>query len=198
MNKFNFPLNILFKITTFSNDFVITDVNGDSVSYVRQKILKLLDEVQVYKDESRSDLLFTIKANKWIDFNATYVFTNAVGLDIGRIVRKGLYSLWKAHYEIYNKNQQQDLLVREENPWVKVIDSIIGEIPLIGILAGYLFHPSYIVLRNNGNSVVRITKEPSFFGRKFRIDKLEELNQDEEERIVLGLMMMILLERQRG
>mgnify|MGYP003589286115 FL=1 len=198
MNSLVFPLQLTFKITTFSNDFLAFDANGNTVAYVRQKMLKIFEEVQVYSDDSRSELNYTIRANKWLDFSATYTFTNKTGMEIGRIVRKGWASLWKSHYEIMDERQQQDLLVREENPWAKVFDSILGEIPGLGMLTGYMFHPSYIVTRPDGTQVVRLKKEPSFFGRKFTIDKLATFESGEEERILLGLMMLILLERQRG
>lgn len=198
MNSLAFPLQLTFKITTFSNDFLAFDANGNTVAYVRQKMLKIFEEVQVYSDDSRSELNYTIRANKWLDFSATYTFTNKTGMEIGRIVRKGWASLWKSHYEIMDERQQQDLLVREENPWAKVFDSILGEIPGLGMLTGYMFHPSYIVTRPDGTQVVRLKKEPSFFGRKFTIDKLATFQSGEEERILLGLMMLILLERQRG
>ena len=198
MNSLVFPLQLTFKITTFSNDFLAFDANGNTVAYVRQKKLKIVEEVQVYSDDSRSELNYTIRANKWLDFSATYTFTNKTGMEIGRIVRKGWASLWKSHYEIMDERQQQDLLVREENPWAKVFDSILGEIPGLGMLTGYMFHPSYIVTRPDGTQVVRLKKEPSFFGRKFTIDKLATFESGEEERILLGLMMLILLERQRG
>ena len=198
MNSLAFPLQLTFKITTFSNDFLAFDANGNTVAYVRQKMLKIFEEVQVYSDDSRSELNYTIRANKWLDFSATYTFTNKTGMEIGRIVRKGWASLWKSHYEIMDERQQQDLLVREENPWAKVFDSILGEIPGFGMLTGYMFHPSYIVTRPDGTQVVRLKKEPSFFGRKFTIDKLATFESGEEERILLGLMMLILLERQRG
>jgi hypothetical protein len=69
----------------------------------------------------------------------------------------------------------------------------------LGIFTGYLFNPTYIVTRpNSGEEVVRLKKEPSFFGRKFSVDKLNFMSQDEEERVILSLMMMILLERRRG
>jgi hypothetical protein len=45
---------------------------------------------------------------------------------------------------------------------------------------------------------VRLKKEPSFFGRKFRLTQVGEMDADDEDRIVLGLMMMILLERKRS
>ncbi len=198
MNSMQFPLQLTFKVTTLSNDFVATDATGNTIAYVRQKMLRLLEEVQVFNNESRSELNYTIRANRWLDFNSTYTFTNRTGYEVGRIVRKGWASLWKAHYEIFDEKQQSDLIIREENPWAKVFDNMLGEIPLLGILSGYLFHPTYIVTRPNGTEVVRLTKQPSFWGRKFTVDKLSNFESGEEERIVLGLMMMILLERQRG
>ncbi len=198
MNSMQFPLQLTFKVTTLSNDFVATDANGNTVAYVRQKMLRLLEEVQVFSNENRSELNYTIRANRWLDFNSTYTFTNRMGYEVGRIVRKGWASLWKAHYEIFDEKQQSDLIIREENPWAKVFDNMLGEIPLLGVLSGYLFHPAYIVTRPNGTEVVRLTKQASFWGRKFTVDKLSSFEAGEEERIVLGLMMMILLERQRG
>jgi len=198
MNSPQFPLSLTFKISTLSNDFVAQDANRITVAYVRQKMLKLIEEVQVYSDESRSELNYTIRANQWLDFSAAYIFTNSSGSEIGRIVRKGWVSLWKAHYEIFDRNQQQDLLVREENPWTKVFDSMLSEVPLVGVLTGYFFHPAYIVTRPDGTPVVRLRKVASFFGRRFVIDKLNKFETGEEERVLLGLMMLILLERRRG
>ncbi len=198
MNAIQFPVKLRFKIGTIANDFVAENVNGETIFYVRQKLLKLIEEVEVFSSESRSDLLYTIRANRWIDFSATYTFTNRNGYETGRIVRKGWASLWKANYEIYDETQQLDLAVREENPWAKVFDSMLGEIPFLGLLSGYLFHPSYIVKRPDGTEVVRLKKESSFWGRIFTIEKLSEFESGEEERVLLGLMMMILLERQRG
>jgi hypothetical protein len=198
MNSLIFPLNLTFKISTFSNDFETKDANGNTIAYVRQKMLKLLEEVQVYSNDSRSELTHTIRADRWLDFSASYRFTNRNGLDIGRIVRKGWASIWKANYDIFDENEMHDLYVREENPWAKVFDSLLCEVPVLGILTGYLFHPTYIVARPNGTQVARLTKIPSFFGRQFRIDKLNEFEKGEEERLLLGLMMMILLERRRG
>lgn len=54
-----FPLNFTFKITTISNDFRVNDATGAEVAFVRQKLFKLKEEVQVFNDESRSQLNFT-------------------------------------------------------------------------------------------------------------------------------------------
>ncbi|MDZ4681095.1 MAG: hypothetical protein SH848_03120 [Saprospiraceae bacterium] len=198
MDNLQFPLDFSFKISTLSNDFIAKDARGTTIAFVRQKMLKLVDEVQVFNNESKSTLKYTIKANKWIDFSATYTFTNQLGKETGRIARKGWTSLWKTHYEIFDKNQQADLVVREENAWIKLGDAVLGEIPLLGLLSGYLFNPSYLVSRPDGTQVVRLKKEASLLGRQFSVTKLNEFEPGEEERIVLGLMMMILLERRRG
>lgn len=198
MNSLQFPLHLTFRIGTLSNDFIVQDAAMQTVAYVRQKMLRLVEEVQVFSNENRSELKYTIRANKWLDFSATYTFTDRMGYETGRIVRKGWASIWKAHYEILDENKQTDLLIREENPWAKVFDSMLGELPLLGLLSGYMFHPSYIVTRPDGKPVVRLKKESSFFGRKFTITKLNDFEAGEEERILPGLIMMILLERSRG
>ena len=198
MNSLQFPLELRFKIGTFANDFVATDAGGQTLAYVRQKMFKFIEEIEVFSDDSKSTKLYTIKANKWIDFSASYIFTNRDGKELGRVARKGWASLWKARYEVFDQEQNPDFLIQEENAWVKVLDSLLGEVPILNFFTGYLFNPKYIVTRPDGTEIARLTKEPSFFGRKFSIDKLDEFEAGEGERLLLSLMMMILLERRRG
>lgn len=198
MKNLLFPLHFQFKVTTLSNDFTATDAEGRTIAYVRQKMLRFKEEVNVYKNESRSEQAFVIKANQWIDFSATYTFSDDQGREVGRIARKGWSSLWRARYEIFDQDQRQDLIIREENVWAKIMDGLMGEIPVLNFFTGYLFHPAYLVTRPDGTFVVRLKKQPSFWGRKFKVEKLGEFQEGEEDRLVLGLMMMILLERRRG
>ena len=142
VNDLNFPLSLTFKIGTFANDFVAKDASDTTISYVKQKMFKFIEDVSVFTDESQSTILYKINANKWIDFSATYLFTDSNGNDIGRIARKGWASIWKTRYEIYDEKQNQDLLIQEENAWIKVFDAIFAQIPVLGILTGYMFNPS--------------------------------------------------------
>lgn len=198
MEKLQFPLQFTFKITTLSNDFTAVDANGNTIAYIRQKMLRLLEEVQVFNNQSKSELNYTIRANRWLDFTATYAFTNKNGKEVGFIVRKGWRSIWKAHYEILNQQKQTDFVVRESNPWAKIFDGMLDEIPFIGLLSGYLFHPAYNVYNSENIQVIQLKKLPSFWGRKFSVEKFQTIDVSEEERIILGLMMLILLERRRG
>ena len=193
-----YPLNFEFKITSLANDFNVKDANGKSLAYVRQKMFKLKEAISVFSNETKTELLYKINADRIIDFNASYSFTNADEEVIGRIGRKGAKSILKAHYEIFNKDNKQEFVINEENPWAKVGDAVLGEIPIVGIFTGYFCNPRYAIKRADGTIVARLSKEASFMGRKFKLEKLSELNEGEGERMVLAIMMMSLLERRRG
>ena len=199
LKNLNYPLDFKFKITTFSSDFNITDKNGNYVAYVRQKIFKLKDDVIVFNDESKSQELFRIKANQWIDFNASYSITDLVqDKNFGRLARKGMRSLWKSQYNILDENDQPKYQINEDNAWTKVLDGFVSEIPLVGMFTGYFLNPSYTVVDNSGKEIFRLKKMPSLIGRRFQLDRLYDLADEDESLIVLSFLMMVLLERARG
>ena len=198
MQNLQYPLFLKFKISTLSSDFNISDKNGNSLAYVRQKLFKLKEDVVVYNNESRTQENFRIRANQWIDFNASYAITDHTGKNLGKIARKGMRSIWKATYFVMDAFDNQKYKVQEENAWVKVLDGMVGEIPIIGMFTGYFLNPSYIVHDNNGKEIYRLKKMPSFFGRKFQLDQINDIPDHEETLVVLSLMMMVLLERAKG
>lgn len=198
MKALTFPIKFVFKISTLSNDFTATDANGQTLAYVKQKMFKLKEAITIYSDETKSQVNFMIKADRWLDFSAAYSFTDNQGAELGKIARKGWASIWKAHYELIDQNQQLQFNIREENAWVKVLDSLLGEIPILNFFTGYLFNPTYIVTNIAGEIVARLKKQKSLLGREFEVDKIGIIDEDDEQRIMLGLMMMILLERRRG
>jgi len=199
LKNLNYPLDFKFKITTLTSDFNITDKNGNYVAYVRQKMFKLKEDVIVFNDESKSKELFNIKANQWIDFNASYMMTDLVnGKRFGRLARKGMRSIWKSRYDIIDENDQPKYQINEDNGWVKVFDSFVGEIPILGLFTGYFLNPSYTVKDNAGKEYFRLKKMPSLIGRRFQLERLIDIDDEDESLVVLSFLMMVLLERARG
>jgi uncharacterized protein YxjI len=193
-----YPYNFTFRIGTIHNDFIAKDATGNTKAFVKQKLFKFKEHVEVFSDESRSERLYEIRADKWLDFNTTYTITGSNDRHMGRLARRGWRSLWKASYELYDEKDQHDLLIQEKNAWVKVADSVMSGIPLVGIFTGYIFNPGYTVKRPDGTLVATFTKRPSFFGRNFQLVQDAPFENSEELRIQLGLMMMALLERRKG
>ena len=198
MDDIQFPIDFTFKISTIANDFIASDVNGKTVAYVRQKMFKLKEDIRVYDNESKTRTNFTIKADRWIDFSAAYSMTDTMGKPVGKIARKGWASIWKAEYDIINQFEKTQYKITEDSAWIKVLDSLLGQIPVLSIFTGYLFNPSYTIKDFQGNEIARLKKEPSFFGRKFKLTKLGAIDTDDQARIILSFMMMVLLERRRG
>ncbi len=199
LNNLNYPLDFKFKISTLASDFNITDKNGNYVAYVRQKMFKLKEDVIVFNDESKSKELFRIRANKWIDFNASYSLNEVqTGKSYGRLARKGMRSIWKASYDILDAADQPKFKIQEDNAWVRFFDGMVGEIPIIGMFTGYFLNPSYTITGMDEKAYFKLKKMPSFFGRRFQLDRLIDIDDEDESIVILSLLMMTLLERARG
>ena len=192
-----YPLNLSFKLLTFGQRIVASDADGNVLMFIKQKMFKLKEKVEIYNDEKQSQLIFRIEADRMLDFSANYSFTDAEGNPWGSVRRKGMRSLWAAHYQVMQEGQV-DMEIREESPMKKVLESILGEIPLLGLAAVYLLNPSYIVSRPDGTPLLKLTKKPALFEGKFVLEKLNDMPEDDELRSLMALLMLVLLERRRG
>ena len=193
----NFPLDLSFKKIALSPQVKVSDASGRVVLYTKQKAFKLKEAVTVFADVEQTRPLYTINADRVLDFNARYTIADTAGRPLGAIARKGRKSLWRAQYEVTDGGGQP-LTIQEENGWVKVGDALFGEIPLLGIFSGYLFNPSYLLTNAAGAPLMRLPKQPAFMEGKFRVEKLAEMGEQDETRAVLSFLMMVLLERRRG
>ncbi|MBW4514352.1 MAG: hypothetical protein KME11_03925 [Timaviella obliquedivisa GSE-PSE-MK23-08B] len=196
-----YPLNLTFKIWTWSpNKVSVTDNQGKLLFMVRQKAFRLKEAITVYGDEQETTSLYHLKADRIIDFSARYNFTDNTGTVIGGVKRKGMQSLWSARYNIFDggTNENAVLTIQEDNPWVKVGDALLSELPFVGLFSGYFLNPTYSVKRPDGSVVMRLAKTPGFLSRLFTIKKVDQLSDREETQAILSLLMMILLERRRG
>jgi hypothetical protein len=196
-----YPLNLTFKIWTWSpNKVSVTDNQGKLLFMVRQKAFRLKEAITVYGDEQETTSLYHMKADRIIDFSARYNFTDNNGIVIGAVKRKGMRSLWSARYNIFDGGTDETavLTIQEDNPWIKVGDALLSELPFVGLFSGYFFNPTYSVKRPDGGVVMRLAKTPGFLSRHFTIKKVDQLSDRQEHQAVLSLLMMILLERRRG
>jgi hypothetical protein len=171
---------------------------GTLICYVKQKAFKLKEDVTVFGDEAQTRPLYRIRADRVIDISAQYRIEDMTGREIGTVKRMGMRSFWRAHYEVH-RGGQLVLTIREENVWVKVADGFLREIPILNLFAGYLFHPSYGVTRTESGAVaLRARKQSAFLEGRFKIDSTMPLSDEDALLGVLGILMMLLLERARG
>ena len=192
-----FPLNLTFKKIALAPQIYVRDEAGQVQLYVRQKLLKLREAVNVFADEAQTELKYTLQADRVIDVRTRYHIRDAGGADLGQFRRKSMRSLWKLHCEV-SRGDQVVFEIREANPWVKVIDGLIGEIPVVGLLSGYFFNPVYNLMRPDGTTLLRAVKQPALLEGKFTIERVGDLAEADEDLAVLSLLLMLLMERDRG
>jgi uncharacterized protein YxjI len=192
-----YPLDLRFKLFSLSQQITVSDATGKSILFVKQKMFRFKEKVEVFADANMQSKLFEINADRMIDFSANYSFTAADGSDWGAVRRQGMRSLWSAHYEVIDHGVVE-MNIREEEPWKKVVEGLLGEIPIVGLVFVYLLNPSYLITFADESPALRAIKKPAVFEGHFVLEKLAEMDQDDELRALLSLIMMVLLEKSRG
>jgi hypothetical protein len=192
-----YPLDLSFKIATIGTRIRVTDASGRQVAYARKKKFRLKEDIRVFKDEDQRELLFRLNADRVWDFGAGYAVSGPDGHPVGVVRRQGMRSMWKSSYTLADTSGTEIGLIHEEKPWVKVLDSAMESVPGGDVLGGLFFNPSYLA-ELRGETVLRVKKERSVFESKFSIEKLADFSPDEEDLLLAGVIMMVLLERDRG
>ncbi len=195
--QLQFPLTLRMKLIALAPQFFVEDANQQPVAYIKQKLFKLKEAINIFADETQKEILYTIAADRIIDFSARYNVKNASGLMLGSVKRHGMRSLWRAQYDVYD-GDRVSFTISEESVLTRFFDNIFSQIPLVGALSGYIFQPSYIVKRESGEEVMRLSKQPAMWEGVFKMDLLTALNSAEQESLMLSLFMTVLLERQSG
>jgi hypothetical protein len=189
----SYPLDLSFKIVTIGTRIRMKDATGRQVAYARKKKFKLMEDVGVYEDEDQSRLIFRMKADRMLDFSARYAVSGPDGHPIGAVGRRGMKSLWSSAYVLVDASDTEAGSIREENPWTKVLDGMMESLPL----GGLFFNPAYLA-ELRGGDVLRIRKQRSVLESSFRIEKLADFSEDEEDLLLAGIILVVLLERDRG
>lgn len=198
MKNFSLPLTLRFKLIALAPQIFLEDSSGQVLLYIRQKLLKLKEEVIVYADEAQSQQTHTITADRVLDFRARYTITEQTGQTLGAIKQRGMKSLWKAHFDVEDAFGQESFFIEEENPWIRMLDGLFDAIPIIGMLSGYLFQPTYLIKRVDGTLVMKLTKQPAMWEGRFQLTQEAPTTPAENELLALSVVMMTLLERSRG
>jgi uncharacterized protein YxjI len=195
-----FPLKLSFKIAALAPQIYVRDASGNEILYVRQKLFKLKDKIRVFADSSQTNQLYEIDADRVLDWSARFTFTDTQGRTLGAVQRLGAKSLWRATYAVADAAGREVFLIEEENPWVKVLDHLLGEVPVLGNFTGYFFNPRYDVKRTDtGQIALRLSKHRSLLGSEFEItNEAGQLADDQEVAVILAVLIMTLHERHRG
>jgi hypothetical protein len=188
----NYPLDIRFKTLALLPEVKVSDAAGQVFLYVKQK-LALKATLKIFENENQQRQVYNIAADKVVGLTFTYSITTPEGGSVGALKQTGLKSLWKASYPILDTAGAEVGVIHEENPWIKVLDALLSDIPFVGMY----INPSYLV-ELRGKTVLRIQKKPAMLEGKFAVEKKGELSDADEKLVLPAIIMFIMIERSRG
>lgn len=193
-----YPLKLRFKLAAIASQIYATDADGNSIFYVKQKLFKLKEDIEIFTDSSKTNKLYNVKADRVIDFSPTFTLYDASGVAVGAVKRNGGASIWKANYTLQTGPVQ--VTISELNPFAKVMDAILSQVPFLGLISGYIFQPKYGIVDQSNNQVGQLDKLPAFFEGLYQLDSTAITTVDETtQRNFAALMMVVVLrERLRG
>ena len=192
-----YPLTYNFKRIAITNKVTVTNATGQVVLYAHQKLLNIKERIFLFSDVEQTKPVGELRADRIIDFSPIQTFTDAAGVVVSKVARRGAKSIWRANYEIMDANEHVYFKVKEEKAWVKVMDALLGEIPVIGLFTGYFFNPTYLLLDETEAVVGKIVKRPSFLESNY-IFELNDPNIAKAERLPVAVMTVVTRERVRG
>ncbi len=60
----NYPIDFSFKLLALASQIYVRDASGNMLGYVKQKLFKLKEDINIFADESQTKQLFNIKADR--------------------------------------------------------------------------------------------------------------------------------------
>jgi hypothetical protein len=187
-----FPLQIGFR--SLGGPLYVHD-QGQRLLGVVNAILNSPYKFAVFADEAQSTPHYRIERTK-TEGEIDYVFASSTEA-LGSMSRSGRRSIWQAHYLI-RIGEKPTFEVIEENPLVKVLDFFAGFLPIPNRLTDLFFNPTYLITRMDGAPAMRLRKDRTLYDMMFTVERLGDLSAREQEVGILGLVMVIFRERDRG
>jgi uncharacterized protein YxjI len=105
---------------------------GPPIAYVRQKKLKIKEEIRFFADEAETQELFAVKARSWLDTgSARYDVTAADGTTIG-ILHHTLKSIIRTTWLILDPMEHEVAIAHERSPATAILRRAIDFVPDVG------------------------------------------------------------------
>jgi len=115
----------VFKI--FGAGFHIYDAEGEVCGYCKQKAFRVREDLRVYTDDSMTEELFRIGTRSVIDFCASYQLTLPTGEPMGAIRRKGMKSILRDSWLIFDPQENEIARIEEDSAHKALARRFLGD-----------------------------------------------------------------------
>jgi hypothetical protein len=125
------------KITAFTNKYTVYDVTaegkkGNLVAFAQQKRIALKEKITFYGDEAKTQVAFTLRAEKVMDVHGRYFVEDAGSQLIGSFKKDFAKSLLNSTWLMLGADDQPKITIAESNLALALLRRFSGLIPIIG------------------------------------------------------------------
>lgn len=122
------------KITAFANQYRVYDPDAGAdkgllIAFAHQKRLTFREEVKFYKEESQTNLAFSLKAEKVMDIHGKFFVNDENNRQIGVIRKSFKSSLLRSTYELMDASEKLVAIVQERSQALAIFRRLWGLIP---------------------------------------------------------------------
>ncbi len=176
----------------FGASFEIFDDQRQLVGFCRQKAFKLKEDIQIWTDSSMSGELMRIRARSIIDFAATYDLLLPDGIVLGSIRRKGLSSIIRDQWLVFDRDGREIAQVREDSTGMALVRRFLP-------LGNVLFPSVYHLVDSSGRELAVYRQHFNVFVFRLGITiKAEDDRLDELLILATGCLLAAIEGRQGG
>lgn len=131
------------KINILVNKYRVYNVDKDGkktdlMCFVQQKRLAFKEKITFYADEKKTQVLFTLRAEKVVDVHGRYYIEDANSAKVGMFNKDFAKSLANSTWYI-NKDDQHALAITEKSSFTATMRRYAGFIPIVGDIVDMVF-----------------------------------------------------------
>jgi uncharacterized protein YxjI len=124
------PIVNLYRVTPLA---VGETPAGPPIAYVRQKKMKIKEEIRFFADEAETQELFQIKARSWLDTGGSkYDVIDAQDGTIGLLEHVFGKSLFRSTWRISTTEGEEIAIARERSQALAILRRVIDFVPDVG------------------------------------------------------------------
>jgi uncharacterized protein YxjI len=153
---------------------------GQPVAFVRQKRLKLKEEIRFFADESQTEELFRLDARQVLDVRGRFDVVASDGTPIAMLEKVFGASLLRSTWRVLSPDGGEIALAREQNQVVAILRRIQDTIPL----------PYHFEILSDGRKLGEVRRRFSIRDR-YDIDLSNDVERKLDRRAAIALAVAL-------
>ena len=183
------------KITVLTNKYEIRDAatgdeSGQLLAYVEQAKMKIREKISFYSDSAKSQLLFTMRAEKVLDIHGKYLIEDVDGKLLGAIKKDFQKSLFQSSWLVIDTQDRVVFRFEEDNLVVAILRRLSEFIPFVGDLIKFFPYHFGVLNPTDGQSVGRYQKV-SVIRDRYILNMQDDAWASVDSRVLMGMAIAL-------